>query len=162
MRKAMQDFTLLCNSVFGEPQRLGDEYESGRAEKREPEKRSHVTRDDSGGDSSKQNTGEKVERKRGTTDNVVPKRIPQWIKIGEKSYLVLSIPDDPLIPVAVAGGRIYLNESCALTPSRQEARDEYLLNAVFMAVAASEDPSATFNTTQRRAAKWRQALIKKK
>lgn len=90
----------------------------------------------------------------------VRKRPLQRLRIGDKTYVVVSHQTDPLTLVKVDSGRIYLNDAYALHPARHDARDEHVWSATLYAVAYSETPDSPFLDIVLKVSKWRKMLFK--
>lgn len=157
-RSAMAGLAEICNRMFGPPERLGgNEMEIDRKDGPPPDhspKKEPVVRE--GKDSKEPKHAEETAREKNQR-----KRAAQCIRIGDNTYRIVNVQADPLSLVTVGSGTIYLNEAYGLIPSRRDAREEHVWNAVLMAVAHSEKPDSPLIDIVRKVSEWRLLLFKK-
>lgn len=156
-RAAMASLAELCNLKFGPPEILpgGDDFETESSDEKArvgPPSPTFTRKDGKGGTGGRSPGNGNTRREH--------KRRVQRLRIGDKTYVVVSHQADPRLLVKVESGRIYLNDAYDLLPTRREARDEHLWSAVLHAAAWSETPDSPLRDIELKVSVWRRLLFK--
>jgi len=161
-RSAMARIVEMCNRAFGPPENLPGEADvKGTLDPTEYTKKPSRPRVGVTHDNPTRGTGGGTSGTRTTTKKEKKERPLVCIKIGDRTYRVLSGRVDERTVAEISCGSIIVNDAYGGFPSRREARDEHLLNAVLLAVAHNLKDDQPLEFLQEMVYDWRKVLIPK-
>ena len=150
VQKSVADFVRQLHSAFGVPDIKGD-VDTTFNYKKDREKKERDTEKDSEGGS---------DRKEKSRYSSSSRRIGKAVRIGTRDYVLISRHLGPLLFAQAEEGVLYVNAGTYKPlPTRQEARDEHIINAILFAAAAEQNQGATFFDVQQQVGEWRMAIF---